>query len=151
MRATTSALHRAVVTAPRRHGFVDLTDELCAAIDRAQLRDGVVIAFTMHTTCSLAINEWEDGIQEDLSALLERLAPCDAYYAHDDLSRRTQNLTEDERVNGHAHVSQLVVGGTSQLVPVIDGAPALGTWQRLVLIELDEPKPRVVLFAAIAL
>jgi secondary thiamine-phosphate synthase enzyme len=90
------------------------------------------------------INEWEDGALEDLRGRLDSLFPPGDYYAHDDLERRTQNLTEDERRNGAAHVAQMIVGGTSHVIPVAEGRPMLGEWQRLFLLELDEPKPRTI-------
>lgn len=137
------------VSARERLGFVDLTDELEAAIERAELTDGLCIAFCRHTTCGLLINEWEDGAQEDLIRRLHVLVPERAYYAHDDLARRTQNLVPDERANGRSHVLQMLIGGNSQSIPVADGRPLLGRWQRLFLLELDEPRPRDIIFQTI--
>jgi secondary thiamine-phosphate synthase enzyme len=134
------------VLASSRLGCIDLTEDLEALIEASGLQEGAVVVFCAHTTCALAINEWEDGVLEDLRKRLNALFPPDAYYAHDDLERRTQNLTEDERSNGAAHVAQMIVGGTSHVIPVADGRPMLGTWQRLFLLELDEPKPRAVVF-----
>ena len=134
------------VRAPRRLSFVDLTDELERAIAATALRDGLVVAYCRHTTCGLLINEWESGAQEDLIRRMELLVPDGGYYAHDDLERRTQNLVPDERANGRAHVLQMLLGGTSQVIPVAEGVPALGRWQRLFLLELDEPKDRGVVF-----
>lgn len=139
-----------VVEAPRRNGFVDLTDELNEAISDSGVREGFAIAFVAHTTCSLVVNEWEDGIQHDLDRALGRLIPPDSYYAHDDHLRRTQNLVEEERVNGPSHVAGLLVGNTSQIVPVAGGSAVLGRWQRLILVELDDPKPRSVFFVVAA-
>jgi secondary thiamine-phosphate synthase enzyme len=67
------------------------------------------------------------------------------YFAHDDFAIRTQNLHEDERKNGHAHVKAMLLSATSHAIPVADGEPALGQWQRLLLMELDDPKDRQVL------
>jgi secondary thiamine-phosphate synthase enzyme len=142
-----SATVEVVVTAERRHGWVDVTDELRRAIKDSGVVTGCAVAFATHTTCALLINEWEDGVMEDLRARLDSLVPEDAYYAHDDLERRTQNLLEEgERRNGHAHVTQMIVGGTSHAIPVDAGEPMLGTWQRLILLELDEPKERKIVF-----
>jgi secondary thiamine-phosphate synthase enzyme len=92
------------------------------------------------------INEWEDGMQQDFEQMIERLIPKSDYYAHDDFDKRTQNLVDDERVNGASHMAALMMGNSSQIVPVAGGEPALGRWQRLMLVELDEPKPRSVFF-----
>lgn len=133
------------VRAEERFGFVDLTDQLRAAIASSFLEEGLCIAFCRHTTCGLLINEWEDGAQEDLLRRLDVLVPPGAYYAHDDLTRRTQNLVPDERANGRAHVLQMIVGGNSQVVPVAGGMPLLGRWQRLFMLELDEPRDRQII------
>ncbi|MGH2806489.1 MAG: secondary thiamine-phosphate synthase enzyme YjbQ [Actinomycetota bacterium] len=137
------------VLARSRLDCVDLTGELEAFIRDAGLHDGAVIAFCAHTTCALVINEWEDGALDDLRRRLDTLFPLHAYYAHDDVTRRTQNLTDDERRNGAAHVAQMVIGGTSHVIPVADGRTVLGEWQRLFLLELDEPKPRSIVFRAL--
>jgi secondary thiamine-phosphate synthase enzyme len=136
------------VLAPGRHEFVDLTDELRTGIEQAAIEEGCLVAFCTHTTCALMINEWEDGAMNDVAERLRALVPDDVYYAHDDLTRRTQNFNDEaeERKNGPAHVSQMIVGGTSLAIPVCNGEPAFGRWQRLVMLELDEPKDRKILF-----
>jgi secondary thiamine-phosphate synthase enzyme len=130
------------VEAARRLDFIDVTAEVERVVAEAGASDGFVIAFSRHTTCALLINELEDGVQEDLRARLDHLFPPSIYYAHDDLAIRTQNLLPGERANGHAHVAQMLMGGTSQTIPFAGGELLLGRWQRLLLLELDEPKPR---------
>jgi secondary thiamine-phosphate synthase enzyme len=135
------------VRAGERREVLDLTDELRKAIKDSGVTTGCAVVFCAHTTCTLMVNEWEDGALSDLRLRLETLVPADIYYAHDDLERRYQNLQEGhERENGQAHVTQMIVGGSSHAIPVLDGEPAFGRWQRLLLLELDEPKDRAVLF-----
>jgi secondary thiamine-phosphate synthase enzyme len=135
------------VTAPERYAFLDLTDDLRRAIKDAGVTDGAAIAFCEHTTAALLINEWEDGAMADFRRHLTDLVPHDGvYYAHDDFDVRTQNLNEDERRNGHAHVKAMLLSATSHAIPVVGGEPAFGRWQRLILFELDEPKARRVTF-----
>jgi len=135
-----------VVRAPERMGAVDLTDELVRAVKDAGITEGGAVVFCAHTTCNLFINELEDGALEDLRVRLDRLIPTDGYFAHDDFERRTQNLQPGERSNGRSHVVQMVLGGTSQTIPVSSGEPLLGRWQRLLLLELDDPKDRSCVF-----
>src|SRR5438445_7585018 len=131
----------------RRHAFVELTDELRRAIKDSGVTTGCAVAFCAHTTCTLMVNEWEDGALTDLRTRLEQLVPDGVYYAHDDLERRTQNLQEGhERANGRAHVTHMLLGSTSHAIPVGAGEPLFGQWQRLILFELDEPKDRDVVF-----
>jgi secondary thiamine-phosphate synthase enzyme len=144
-----SATTAVEVTAPGRHTYLDLTDELERAIKDSGVTEGAVVAFCPHTTCALLINEWEDGALRDFRARVLRLIPRDAYYAHDDLDRRTQNLAEShERQNGHSHVTSMFLSATSHSIPVSSGEPMLGRWQRLILFEMDEPKERRVVFHA---
>jgi secondary thiamine-phosphate synthase enzyme len=142
VKATTTTVH---VLADGRRAFVDVTDELRRAIKDSGVTTGCAVAFCSHTTASLLINEWENGALQDLRTRLEALVPGGVYYAHDDLERRTQNLQEGhERENGQAHVTHMVLGGSSHAIPVVAGEPAFGQWQRLLLLELDEPKERSI-------
>jgi secondary thiamine-phosphate synthase enzyme len=144
MRLTTSEV---TVCAASKRGFVDVTEDLIRAVKDSGVTHGLATIFCRHTTCGLLINEWEDGALEDLQARFESLAPGAGYYAHDDPDLRSQNLdpSGDERRNGDAHVIQMLLANTAQVVPVMDGEVALGRWQRLFLVELDEPKDRSVL------
>jgi secondary thiamine-phosphate synthase enzyme len=135
------------ISAPERYAFSDLTDDLRRAVKDSGVTDGAVIAFCSHTTCALLINEWEDGALADFRKHLTDLVPHDGvYYAHDDFDVRTQNMNEGERVNGHAHVKAMLLSATSHAIPVGAGEPAFGRWQRLILFEMDEPKPRQITF-----
>ena len=135
------------VQAAERYQFLDLTDDLRRAIKDSGVTDGAAIAFCAHTTCALLINEWEDGAMADFRRQLTDLVPhAGVYYQHDDLSVRTQNLNPDERVNGHAHVKAMLLSATSHAIPVSDGEPSFGTWQRLIFFEMDEPKDRTITF-----
>lgn len=134
-----------LIVYPRsRLDFVDLTDHLDDRVRAADLAEGACVAFVRHTTCALVINEWEAGALADFRRVLDELFPPDAYYQHDDLRRRTQNLVPGERRNGHAHVAQMLTGGSSLTIPVRSGELLLGRWQRVILIELDAPKKRSV-------
>lgn len=147
MRTRTTTI---TVTPEERYAFLDLTDDLRRAVKDAGVTDGLAVAYCAHTTCALLINEWEDGALEDFRRHLVDLVPHEgAYYRHDDFEIRTQNLHDDERKNGHAHVKAMLLSATSHAIPVVGGEPSLGTWQRLLLFELDEPKDRVVTFQVV--
>jgi secondary thiamine-phosphate synthase enzyme len=142
-----SATTTVTVNAPERYAYVDLTEDLQRAVKDAGVTDGAAIAFCAHTTCALLINEWEDGALEDFRRHLADLVPDDGvYYRHDDFDVRTQNMHADERKNGHAHVKAMLLSATSHAIPVVAGEPVLGTWQRLIFFEMDEPKDRQVMF-----
>ena len=73
---------------------------------------------------------------------LEELIPSDSYYEHDDWDLRTENMQEDENVNGRSHVRGSIIGSTSVSLPVVDSEIILGRWQRLFFVELDCARPR---------
>lgn len=142
-----SATTTVTVEVAARYAYLDLTDDLRRAVKDSGVTDGAAIAFCGHTTCALLINEWEDGALADFRRHLTDLVPHDGtYYQHDDFEVRTQNMHEDERANGHAHVKAMLLSATSHALPVVAGEPGFGTWQRLILFEMDEPKPRTITF-----
>jgi len=125
---------------------VDVTDQVAVALGRSGVDDGVALIFCPHTSCGLALNEDEAGFHEDLSAVLEELAPLARDWVHDDLARRTHNLTPGvpERVNGWSHVRALLATSPSLTLPVADGRLAIGRWQRILLVEFDGPRQRTL-------
>jgi secondary thiamine-phosphate synthase enzyme len=116
--------------------FVDITALLSCAVREAGLLAGVAMLQTRHTTTGLLVNEHEPLLLTDLEAFFARVATTPAGYAHDDFRRRTVNLTPYERKNGHAHCCASLLR-TSECVSVVDGALALGRWQRVFLVEFD--------------
>jgi secondary thiamine-phosphate synthase enzyme len=124
--------------------FVDITDDVVQVVEAAGIQFGQVAVFSQHTTCAIKINENEPLLLRDLARTLRQFAPPNAYYEHNDFSRRTVNMNPDECANGHAHVQHLILGA-SETIPVVDGRITLGTWQRVFLIELDHPRRRRVL------
>ncbi|HVF74783.1 MAG TPA: secondary thiamine-phosphate synthase enzyme YjbQ [Acidimicrobiales bacterium] len=130
------------VATERPFHLLDLTDLVDAQVQRSGVGDGTVHVWCPHTSCGLAVTELEDGLHADVEAMLERLAPVDAPYAHDDMARRSQNLEPDERRNGWSHMRGLLATLPFVLAPVEGGRLALGRWQRLFLVELDGPRPR---------
>ena len=120
--------------------FVDLTNRLREELQKSGLRNGRIHMQSLHTTVGLAINENEPLLLRDFQKLLERLAPGDAGYEHDDFARRYE-IAADESVNGHAHCRQLLLTGFATLL-VEDGQLVLGRWQSVFAVELDGPRPR---------
>lgn len=124
--------------------FIDITEQVLRYVEEAQVSDGCVVVFSRHTTASVKINENEPLLLEDMEAFLERIAPRNGHYKHNDFDIRTVNMTEDECPNAHAHCQHLLMGA-SETIPIVGGALQLGRWQRVFLIELDSPRPREVL------
>lgn len=124
--------------------FIDLTEEVERAVAEAGVTEGLALIYSRHTTAAIRINENEPLLLRDMAEFLERVAPRDCAYKHNDFSIRTANMTEDECPNGHAHCQHLLLGA-SEAVPILGGRLQLGRWQRIFLVELDRPRTREVL------
>ncbi|TMB96610.1 MAG: hypothetical protein E6J40_09540 [Chloroflexi bacterium] len=120
--------------------FVDLTQRVNDEIQKAGLRTGRIHLQSLHTTLGLAINENEPLLLRDFEHLLERLAPGNGGYEHDDFTRRFE-VAVDEPVNGHAHCRQLLLTGFLTLL-VEEGRLVMGRWQSVFAVELDGPRHR---------
>jgi secondary thiamine-phosphate synthase enzyme len=132
--------------------FIDLTDQVEALVAATDIHTGLINIQTLHTTTALIVNEHEVLLLSDVAALLDRLAPRDAVYRHDNLSLRGPNCILGERPNGHSHCRALLLGPTVCL-NIAGGRLQLGRWQRVFLAELDGPRPRdlsVVLIGDVA-
>ena len=122
----------------------DITEEVLEAVHDSGVTDGIACIYSPHTTCCVRVNELEGGFLEDLAQMLQRLVPRESYYAHDDWDRRTENICpEDMEIgNGHSHCMAMLLGTAGESVPVREGELQLGTWQRVLFLELDRERDR---------
>ncbi len=122
----------------------DITEEVQEAVSQSGVRDGIACVYSPHTTCCVRVNEFESGFLEDFATMLKRLVPSEDYYAHDDWDKRTENVCPEDMDfgNGHAHCMSMLLGPAGESIPVRDGELALGTWQRVLFLELDRERDR---------
>jgi secondary thiamine-phosphate synthase enzyme len=111
-----------------RH-LVDLTDDVEAFVVGAG--DGLVHVFAPHATAGLALMEMGAGSEPDVEELLDRLLPRDDRYTH----------RHGSPGHGRDHVLPVIVS-PSLVLPVVGGRLALGTWQHVVLVDLNEDNPQ---------
>ena len=114
-----------------RREITDLTAEVRRIVGESGVASGVCVVSAPHCTCSLYVNENESGLVADMLALVEGIADG-RQWRHD----RIDN-------NASAHLAAALVGN-SVTVPVADGQLVLGTWQSVMLLELDGPRNRRV-------
>ncbi|MDD3137029.1 MAG: secondary thiamine-phosphate synthase enzyme YjbQ [Methanoregula sp.] len=115
------------VTSKQEGDILDLTLEVKNTVRESGIRNGIVHLFVQHSTAALTTIEFEPGVLADLKRSLSVLAPDNLPYAHD---------TRWGDGNGRSHVKAALVG-PSLTVPVAAGELACGTWQQIVLLELD--------------
>jgi len=104
--------------------FIDITDDVAAALTASGVRDGLAHVYSTHTTAAISINENEPLLLGDFRRFLHEIAPPDGGYEHDDMVRRA-DVGPDEPVNGSAHCRHLLLG-SSETLPVVAGRLALG-------------------------
>lgn len=128
--------------------IIDITDQVEAFTKENKVKNGLVTVFTKHTTTALKINEVEAGFFADFKDFCQKLVPADGDYRHNDLENRCPSTicqVHEECLNGHSHILQMFVGTASETIPLQNGQMQLGTWQRILLIELDSAREREVL------
>lgn len=119
----------------------NITPQIVKLIQINNIKNGQIIVFSRHTTTALAINENEERLLEDVKVYLRKLAPESDKYLHNDLDLR--DVPPDEPINAHSHLMAMTLS-TSEVIPICDGKLALGTWQSVLLFELDGPRKRTV-------
>ena len=107
--------------------ILDITKLVEEVVNETKLKDGVVIVFVPGATGALTTIEYEPGLLNDFPNMLERIAPKSVSYDHE---KRWHDG------NGHSHVRASLIG-PSITIPFIKRKLSLGTWQQIVLIELD--------------
>ena len=119
------------VSTSNRKQVVDLTDQVEAVIRQAKVQEGLCSLFVTHTTAALTTWEIGEGTEEDFLQVVERLIP------------RIQFRHAHNPVHAWSHMASSILG-PSLTIPVSAGKLVLGTWQSVMLVELDGPRDRDV-------
>lgn len=106
---------------------IDITHLVQSAVYKHSLQNAVVFVYVAGSTVSVTNIEYEPGLLKDLPEALEKFAPVNKEYHHDETWHDG---------NGYAHVRASIVGN-STTVPLIEGALQLGQWQQIVLVDFD--------------
>ncbi|MDE1828768.1 MAG: secondary thiamine-phosphate synthase enzyme YjbQ [Thaumarchaeota archaeon] len=107
--------------------MIDITEEISLSVRSSKVQDGIVTIFVVGSTAAVTTIEYELGLRQDFPRMLGRVAPKNIEYEH-------QKMWHDG--NGHSHVRASLVG-PSLTVPLKDGSMTLGTWQQIVIVEMD--------------
>lgn len=107
--------------------MIDISEHISKAVRESGLSNGIVTVFVKGSTAAITTIEYEPGLLKDFPKMLERVAPKGIEYEH-------EKAWHDG--NGHSHVRASLLG-PSLTIPFVDGGLVLGTWQQVVLIELD--------------
>jgi secondary thiamine-phosphate synthase enzyme len=124
-----------VVQSGQKFQIIDITAKVSEIVRQSGAHEGICCIYTPHTTAAITINENADpNVCQDLLDALEELFP-DGVWKHDKIDN-----------NGAAHIKAAFIG-PSQAIPMQEGRLLLGTWQAVMLVELDGPRERKVIVA----
>lgn len=107
--------------------IINITPQVLSILKHSSIADGLITVFCPGSTGAITTIEYESGVLQDLKDALERIAPSDIFYKH------------DERWgdgNGFSHVRAALMK-PSLSVPLMRGKLTLGTWQQIVFIDFD--------------
>jgi len=125
-----------VVQTDQRVEVIDLTNRVMEFVRRFNISEGLVSIWSMHTTCTLFINEFQTALLADIKRFLEQMVARDAEYLHND-----PNHSDCDRMNADSHLRAMLLGHNLTL-QVSGGEVVLGQWQRVLMAELDGPRAR---------
>lgn len=114
--------------------FIDLTEQVQAAVAKSGIRNGLVHVFAPHATGVIILTENERGLLEDIQKFLEMTVPRNRGYVHPS--------------NAHSHLRSMLLP-PDRTLPVIGGRVEFGTWQSIMFVETDVyPRTRRVIIQA---
>ena len=121
---------------PHRREYINITDQVQAAVNQSGIKEGLVLVNAMHITASVYINDDESGLLQDYDDWLEQLAP------HEPLAHYRHNRTGED--NGDAHLKRQVMG-REVVVAVTKGRLDFGPWEQIFYGEFDGKRKKRVL------
>jgi len=111
-----------------RFEVIRITDHVEKAVRESGIRDGFVVIHAPHATAAIIVNEYEPRIVSDYLTWIRRAIPPGGGWRHDEIDD-----------NAHAHIASAIIGAT-RVLPVRGGRVVRGTWQEVMLVELDGPR-----------
>ena len=121
-----------------RTQILDITKTIRDVMLSADIKEGILLVNSLHTTCALFVNEFQGALVEDLKSMIESLVAENDGYRHDD-----PRFSDCERGNAHSHLRAALLG-RSVVVAVNEGELALGRYQSVIFAELDGPRQREI-------
>ncbi len=120
------------VTTRAREEIVNITRLIEEAVQESGIKNGIVLVYVPHATALLIVNEDEPGLRTDYLSKLLQIFPREGEYLH--------NRIDD---NANAHLASAFIG-SSRIFPLVNGKIVRGTWQEIMLVDLDGPRTRRV-------
>ena len=135
-------IYKFSIATSKKRELLDITESIAGQVEKSKIKEGTVLVFALHTTCSVIISEVEDNLEKDIISYLETEGPKGPFrHSHGNL--KVHDKLHVNQSHTPAHLMSATIG-QSQVIPVSGGKLLLGTWQRICLLELDGPRIRKV-------
>ena len=121
-----------------RRAYINITNQVEAAIKKSGVQEGLVLVNAMHITASVYVNDDESGLLKDYDEFLEKLVPHEARYRH--------NETGED--NGDAHIKRQIMG-REVTVAITNGQLDFGPWEQIFYGEFDGRRRKRILIKVI--
>ncbi len=144
------------IQSDQRPTFHDVTEQVQAALVKSNIKNGILLVFSQHTTCSVLIQEASDDVtywgteflMQDLVNVLTKIIPtclAEGQYLHPGPKHIQAAVHRDElpawSLNTDAHLRSVLMG-RSQSIPVVDGCMVLGEFGRIYFVDFDQVRAR---------
>ncbi len=120
----------------KRLELYDLTERVGEILRRHDVKEGIVLLQSLHTTLALFVNEWQAALLHDIKATLNKVVSPEAEYRHND-----PHYSDCDRHNAHSHLQATLLNHALSF-PVAAGKLVLGQFQAIIAAELDGPRDR---------
>ena len=117
----------------KSYDFIDITEKVENEVKKSKIDNGIIFLNSLHNTACMIIQENDETIFEDMRKLFDRILPLNEKYNH----------SYEGSLNATAHLKSNLLS-QSLTLPIRNGKIVLGTWQRIIFVELFEPRERVV-------
>ena len=115
--------------------IIDLTEKIETFVRDNNLMEGQLLVFINGATAAISTMEFEPGLLKDIPNALEKIAPIDDNYHHNDTWHDG---------NGYAHVRSTLMGPMI-ILPIVNSNIVRGTWQQIILLDFDNrPRNRMI-------
>jgi secondary thiamine-phosphate synthase enzyme len=125
------------VSSSKRTEVIEITRDVEKIVEKSDIKNGICQIFLTHATAGLILQETESGLIRDIEKGIKKLFPQGAGYEHDKIDD-----------NADSHLASGFIG-QSRSIPIKNGQMVRGTWQNILVLELDGPRSRRTVFVTI--
>jgi secondary thiamine-phosphate synthase enzyme len=121
------------ITTDKEKEIINITNKVQEAINKSNIKEGIVLINSMHITSSIFINDEESGLKQDFMTWLEKLAPIGDYHHH-----------QTGETNADSHLKRTIMG-REVTCAITNSKLDFGPWEQIFYGEFDGQRPKRIL------